>query len=231
MSDRFTTDHRSWSPARISLPVTKALIGINIAVYLAGMIFPGVFQHFAFAPILGYFEPWRFLSTAFLHNGVLHIVLNMYALWIAGNVLERFLRWWRYLLLYLLSALGGSVLVLLFAGNSTQAWVQATVGASGAIFGIFGAIVVIQRRLGGDATQIMGIIIINMILSFVVPNISWVGHLGGLLTGVVVALSYTRTLERPMTHRARNISAIIASALIFAVLVTIAWAKYAATFG
>lgn len=231
MPDRFVTDHRSWSPARITLPVTKSLIGINIAVYLAGLLFPGVFQHFAFAPILGYFQPWRFLSTAFLHNGVLHIVLNMYALWIAGHVLERFLGWWRYLALYLLSALGGSVLVLLFAGNTTSAWVQATVGASGAIFGIFGAIVVIQRRLGGDATQIVGIIVINMILSFIVPNISWVGHLGGLLTGVIVGLSFTRALERPMTMRSRNISAIIASVLILAALAAVAWAKYAATFG
>jgi membrane associated rhomboid family serine protease len=139
---------------------TYILIGLCALVYVLQWLIPGdaVFQQFAFAsvyatPQYGAFEPWRMLTSAFVHSQgfVLHIVLNMYMLWIFGQVLEPVLGRVRFLAVYLLSAIGGSVGFLLLTPALPAIPV---VGASGAIFGLFGALLVIQSRRGGDTRQL-----------------------------------------------------------------------------
>ena len=149
----------------------------------------------AFVPVLGSTEPWRFLTAAFAHapGQVLHILFNMYALWQIGQYLEPMLGRVRFAILYLVSAFGGSVGYLLLAsppplpltqtGIDHSSWVVSMVGASGAVFGLFGALLVLNRHLGRSSGPMFGVLAINAVLGFVVPGIAWQAHLGGLLTG------------------------------------------------
>lgn len=149
-------------------------------------------QALIFAPVLGDIEPYRFLTTAFLHSTgmILHIGFNMYALWIVGSVLEPALGRWRFLALYLLSALGGSVMVTWFASPNDLSWITGVVGASGAVFGLFGAFFVVLRRLGLSPGPVLAILVINGVIGFVVPGIAWEAHLGGLLVGAALTAVY-----------------------------------------
>jgi len=126
------------------------------------------------------------LTAAFLHSQgfLLHIVLNMYTLWIFGQALEPLLGRIRFLAVYLLSAVGGSIGYLLLTPDYPLSGV---VGASGAIFGLFGAMLVVQRHRGGDTRQLWILIAINGAIGFFVPNIAWQAHLGGLITGGLAA--------------------------------------------
>jgi membrane associated rhomboid family serine protease len=182
---------------------TYILIGLCALVYVLQWLIPGdaVFQQFAFAsvyatPQYGAFEPWRMLTSAFVHSQgfVLHIVLNMYMLWIFGQVLEPVLGRVRFLAVYLLSAIGGSVGFLLLTPALPAIPV---VGASGAIFGLFGALLVIQSRRGGDTRQLWILIVINGVIGFVVPGIAWQAHLGGLVTGGLCAAVIAFTPRGP----------------------------------
>ena len=130
-------------------------------------------------------EWWRMLTAAFLHGGIIHLGLNMLMLWWIGTPMEEAIGRARYLALYVVSALAGSAGALLL----TEAG-RPTVGASGAIFGLLGAALVLERQrnyvLGGSA---LSIIVLNLILTFAVPNISVGGHLGGLAGGAGVAFA------------------------------------------
>ncbi|MGM7776516.1 rhomboid family intramembrane serine protease [Arthrobacter sp. KNU-44] len=172
---------------------TYVLIGLCALVYVLQWLIPGdvVENQLAFAsvyaaPQYGAFEPWRMLTSAFVHSQgfVLHIVLNMYMLWIFGQVLEPVLGRIRFLAVYLLSAIGGSVGFLLLTPVLPPTGVE---GASGAIFGLFGALLVVQSRRGGDTRQLWILIAINGVIGFVVPGIAWQAHLGGLVTGGLCA--------------------------------------------
>jgi membrane associated rhomboid family serine protease len=133
---------------------------------------------------------WTLFTSAFLHLGILHIGFNMYALWLFGPIIEQLYGHLEYLVLYLLCALGGSVLTILAAPDS------AAVGASGAIFGLFGLAFVVSRRrhllLGPQARSILSqagmLLFINLIITFTIPGISWTGHVGGLLVGALIGL-------------------------------------------
>ena len=160
--------------------VTMTFIGLCVAMFLADYAAP-VYQLFAFSPAIGEYQPWRMLTSAFLHAGWLHLLVNMYALWIVGPFLEQMLGRWRYVALWLLSALGGSVAVVLLTDPAN--WTRPVVGASGAVFGLFAAIAVVLRRTGRDARQILVVIAINVVFSLIVARISWQGHLGGLVVG------------------------------------------------
>ncbi|MCC3281762.1 rhomboid family intramembrane serine protease [Arthrobacter caoxuetaonis] len=160
--------------------VTITLMALCAAAYVLQWIAPGFTELFWFAPVYTDIEPWRLLTAAFLHSPgfIFHIAFNLYALWLLGRSLEPLLGRLRFTLLYLISALGGSVGVVLLAPAF-----QAVVGASGAIFGLFGALFVIQRQRGGEVKALLILIGINLVLGFVYPNISWQAHLGGILTG------------------------------------------------
>ncbi|MPY10635.1 rhomboid family intramembrane serine protease [Arthrobacter sp. KR32] len=171
--------------------VTYILIGVCLVVFLLQLVVPGVTRAFSYAPIYtagagGIIpaEPWRMVTAAFLHSpsSFLHIAFNMYALYILGKVLEPSMGRARFLALYLVSAVGGSVGVLLLSNVQ-----QSVVGASGAVFGLFGALFIVQRKRGGDVRQIVVLIALNGVLGFVVPGIAWQAHLGGLLTGAACA--------------------------------------------
>jgi membrane associated rhomboid family serine protease len=115
----------------------------------------------------------------------MHILFNMVALYFMGPALEIALGRLRFIGIYALSGLGGSVLVYLLSPIN-----QPTLGASGAIFGLFGASFILARRLDFDVRPIVGLIVINLIITFVVPSISWQGHVGGLVTGAAIAWAY-----------------------------------------
>lgn len=170
--------------------VTLSVIAICVVAWVLQRV-PGldITERFAFAPVVAEAEPYRFLTAAFLHspNLILHILFNMYALWLLGPYLEDLLGRARFAVLYLVSALGGSVGYLLLADPRGASWFTATVGASGAVFGLFGAVVVVNRRLGRQLGQIVALIAINGVIGFVVPGIAWQAHLGGLLTGAATA--------------------------------------------
>ncbi|WP_354002611.1 rhomboid family intramembrane serine protease [Ruania halotolerans] len=161
--------------------MTLTIIGLCVAAFLASYLLPGAIWAFRLVPAQAGDEPWQLLTSAFLHAGWLHLLANMYALWIVGPFLEQMLGRWRYIALYLVSALGGSVAVLLLTAPENYGF--ATVGASGAVFGLFAAVAVVLRRTGRDARQILVVIAINVVITFVIANISWQAHLGGLVVG------------------------------------------------
>lgn len=174
--------------------VTFTIIGICVASWLLQLVTAGEWTRMLwFWPAGGATEPWRFLTASFLHStSPLHILFNMYALWITGQFLEPLLGRVRFGVLCLLSAVGGSVGVLLLAGDpfTSNAWGTPVVGASGMVFGLFGAMLPVMRRLGRSMGQVVVLLVINGAIGFVVPGISWQAHLGGLVTGALVAATY-----------------------------------------
>ncbi|KNX38817.1 rhomboid family intramembrane serine protease [Luteipulveratus halotolerans] len=175
--------------------VTIAIIVACVLVYLGQLVDDRVTEELAFVPVLGQDEPWRFVTAAFVHSPtqVMHILFNMYALWICGQYLEPLLGRARFVALYLVAAVGGSVGYELLASVPHDAdsypggWFTPTVGASGAVFGLFAAVVVLNRHLGREVTPMLMMIAINAAIPFFVGGIAWQAHLGGAITGAAVA--------------------------------------------
>ena len=191
--------------------VTYSLIGLNLLFYVAQWVSGGaVYQALAYYPPLTPVEPWRMVTSAFLHSptSILHILFNMYSLFIFGPIIEHAVGRARFAALYLLAALGGSVAVLFLAPAAV------VVGASGAIFGLLGAFFVIQRRLGGNNMQLLIVIGLNLVIGFIVPNVAWQAHLGGLIVGAGIAAIYMATRHR--SKKAVQIAAVsgVAAALV-----------------
>ncbi|MFI2754965.1 rhomboid family intramembrane serine protease [Cellulomonas sp. P22] len=179
--------------------VTITIIALCVVSFLLQLIVAGWTGLWVFKPFLGESEPWRFLTSAFLHSSsIVHILFNMVALWMVGPYLEAVLGRARFAALYVLSAIGGSVGVLLLASPDALSWYQGVVGASGAVFGLFGAVLVVLRRLGRDARSILVIIALNIVIGFVVPQIAWQAHLGGLAVGALLGAAYAYA---PVAHR------------------------------
>ena len=194
--------------------VTYVLIAVNVVMFAVQKALPGVTEQGVLWPdgIAYYGEWYRLATSAFLHVDVMHIVFNMWALWVIGPALEQALGRTRFIGLYALSALGGSALVYQLSAPESP-----TLGASGAIFGLFGATLVLARKLNLDAKWIVGLIVINLVITFVVPSISWQGHLGGLVTGAAVAAGYAYA---PRQNRALIQAGVsVALLLLFAALI------------
>ena len=172
--------------------VTVGLIALNILIYIGQWVSNGTLTNaLVYSPLLTKSEPWRMITAGFLHseNSFMHIALNMYSLYILGSVLEPLLGKARFLALYMLSILGGSVAVLLL--DAPNAFV---LGASGGIFGLMGAYFVILRSLGQGGGQVTAIIGFNLLIGFFPGmNIAWQAHVGGLVIGGLVALVYAKT--------------------------------------
>jgi membrane associated rhomboid family serine protease len=187
---------------RSSAPlVTYGIMAVCAAVWIL-QILPVVGAYVTtslwFAPVYGSlasgdYEPWRMLTSAFTHSpdSIFHILLNMLSVFVFGRVLEPMLGRVRFLALFLLSALGGSLAVEVIGAVMGEP-LQAVVGASGAIFGLMGAYFVLARKLGGNVGPLLGIIVLNLLLGFVVQGVSWQAHVGGLVTGGLVALLLLR---------------------------------------
>ena len=205
--------------------VTVTLIAISAVIFVLQWI-PGldVTGWLLFAPVYSLgeysvavpYEPWRMVTSIFVHSTsfLLHILLNMYTLWVFGQVLESMLGRARFLLLFLISGLGGSVAVMYLAAPQTG-----VVGASGAIFGLLGAFLVIQRRLGGDSTQLLVLVGINLVIGFLPGmSISWQAHVGGLVTGLVLGLIFMSTRRPQQQQRQWLLIGLTAFALILLIV-------------
>ena len=175
--------------------VTLALIAINVAVFIAegnlaltGGASNSVFEKGALLGSLAgqgvaHGQWWRIITGGFLHEGLLHIAFNMYVLYVLGQMLEPALGRLRFAVIYSVSLLAGSLGALIVAPHSL------TVGASGAVFGLMGAAAVEMRARQIPVMQsgVGGLIVINLIISFTLPGISWGGHIGGLIGGALAA--------------------------------------------
>jgi membrane associated rhomboid family serine protease len=211
-------------------PVTWALVGLNVAFYLVEWVYPKIVDYLI---MVGRFpdaslnqwigvaqgQYYRLLTSAFLHEpgfsgfGPAHILFNMWALIIVGPPLERLLGRVRYLAVYLLSALGGAVFFYYAAPVSARA-----LGASGAIFGLFGAWFVVSRRLRVDVRGVLILIAINLALPLFVGGIAWQDHVGGLITGGLITAAYAYA---PRDRRAPvqvGATVLVVAALVIAVL-------------
>lgn len=201
--------------------VTLSIIALTVFVFVLQMIpWLNVTDALAYAPaysgmplppqyIPEPFEPWRMITSVFTHSegSIFHILFNMYTLWVFGQILESMLGRGRFITLYLAAGLAGSVGVMFLATPETF-----VVGASGAIFGILGAFLVIQRKLGGNTTSLMILVGINLVVGFLPGlNVSWQAHLGGLIGGVLIGLVFvqTRRLNQRRTQLALTTAIIL----------------------
>jgi membrane associated rhomboid family serine protease len=200
--------------------VTKALIGLNVVMYVvivaaggvraaigngSSLIAGGATKLDVQLGVIGLYsdgghlhgvaagEYYRLITAMFVHFGVLHIATNMWALWILGRYLEYALGPIRFLALYLVCGVGGNVAVYLFAPNTLSA------GASTAIFGLFATMFFVNRKLGLSNSGVIVLLVINLGLTFFVPNISIAGHLGGLVTGALAGLGLAYAPRRSRT--------------------------------
>ncbi len=193
--------------------VGKAIIGINVAVWLVATMLGGdpmsisgpVFEHgVLFGPSVADGDWWRVFSGAFMHSGVLHLGMNMLLLWFLSQELEPALGRARFAILYGVSLVGGSLGVLVLSPLSP------TVGASGAVFGLMGALIVLQLRARQNPWQsgIGGLVLINVLLTFAMPGISVGGHLGGLLAGAAAG-AVLQPLRWPQEGAALRSTAVV----------------------
>ncbi len=207
--------------------VTKILVAMNVSIYLLELAAGGdingtgnrIFTEGAlYGPAVATGDWWRLFTAPFLHYGPIHLAFNMLALWWFGSAVELAIGRGRYLLLYLVSGLAGSAGALLFAPTSV------TVGASGAIFGILGAAVVLERQgthvFGGGA---LGIIVLNLVFTFAVPGISIGGHLGGLVGGVLGMLALSRFGRTHAVYGRPGLVGIVGVLVIGAISIAIAY--------
>lgn len=218
--------------------VTRALIGINVGIYLLQLAGGAsinansgwIYEHFALfiqaidssGNVVGLDqgEWYRLLTAAFLHYGPIHLGMNMLALWWIGRPLEDWLGPVRYLLLYAVSGLAGSAGALLLNPGAI------TVGASGAIFGILGAAIVLERQgtfvLGGSAITLL---VVNLAFTFAVPGISRGGHLGGLAGGVLCILALSQFGRRNAVYSRIGLVSIASVLAVGALSVAVAYWK------
>jgi len=210
---------------RVNL-VTMILIGINLFVYAAELAAGGtvngyanwIYDHGVLVRDAAYTngspagvahgEWWRLITAAFLHYGPFHIAMNMFSLYFAGSILEQVIGRWRFALLYLVSGLAGSAGALYWSPNA------ATVGASGAIFGVLGGLLVLERRGHiGTGGQVLGLIVLNLVITFAYrSSISVGGHVGGLIAGLLVMIAFTQFRRSPQLSIAA--AAVVAIAAI-----------------
>ncbi|MFE3521915.1 rhomboid family intramembrane serine protease [Streptomyces sp. NPDC059161] len=187
--------------------VTKILIGLNAVMFLVQEVVGDRFTDALFllgrAGVPGFYGPqglaegqwYRLVTSMFLHGGVVHILFNMLSLWWLGGPLEAALGRARYLALYVVSGLAGGALTYLIASP-----LEPSLGASGAIFGLFGAMAVLMRRMKYDMRPVIGLLVVNLILTFNPwMGIAWQAHLGGLAAGVLVGIGM---VYAPAKHRA-----------------------------
>lgn len=203
--------------------ITYVLIALCVLVFAAELIpNANLINYLAYAPFATEQEPWRMLTSIFTHSTTFlpHILFNMYSLYILGTVLEPVLGRLRFFALFLVSGLAGSVGVLLIAPVDSV-----VVGASGAIFGLFGALFVLQLKRRGDLRQIIVLLVVNAVIGFLPgANIAWQAHLGGLIGGALVAaiLIYAPTGRSRQVLQWGGIAAVLLILIVLTVLRTAA---------
>ena len=195
--------------------VTYGLIALNVLAFIAQTASSSLERELVlWSPaVAADADLYRLITSAFLHYGITHLLFNMWALYVVGPPLEMWLGRLRFGALYVLSALGGSVLVYLLSPLDS-----ATAGASGAVFGLFAATFVVAKKVNVDIRWVVLMIGINLVITFTVPSISWQGHLGGLITGGLVALAYAYA---PREHR--NMVQAAATVGLLALFTALVW--------
>jgi membrane associated rhomboid family serine protease len=170
-------------PNQKNTPVTKflsiSLIAIFLLQELTGTLLVKSFA--LFAPLVTSGEWWRLISAGFLHGSIIHLLFNVYILWVIGSQLESIVGNIKFIIIYFVSLLGGSVASYLFSPFGSY-----SIGASGAIFGLMGAMLVVGRKRNLDISQITTLVAINVVIGFVLSGIDWRAHLGGLATGAFI---------------------------------------------
>jgi membrane associated rhomboid family serine protease len=198
------------SPARVTL----GLVSLNLAIWLL-QILPGsnLTSQLAFVPLSVYTEPWRMITAGFAHSesNPLHVLLNMYSLYIFGSILEPMLGRLRFLAVWLMSVFGSSVAVMYL--NTPDTWV---IGASGGVFGLMAAYFVVLRAVGERSQSLLGLIAINLVFGFIMPGVSWQAHLGGLFAGGAMTAVYANTRNR--NQRSTQLIGAIGVVLVFVAL-------------
>ncbi|WP_042375381.1 rhomboid family intramembrane serine protease [Streptacidiphilus neutrinimicus] len=206
--------------------VTRLLIGANLAVWLLAFVAGDNFFYRLVmqgdAVVTG--DQWyRMISSVFLHEpssfGILHIAMNMWSLWILGPYVESAFGRLRYLVLYLLSGIGGSALLMLTNPDLVVA------GASGAIFGLLGAVIIIHRHRGFSLGPIMAVLVVNLVATFSLGFIAWQAHIGGLVVGTMLAVGFVHAPATPAKRR--DLLQTVAVALVAALVAGVS--LYAAT--
>jgi membrane associated rhomboid family serine protease len=208
--------------------VVQTLIAVNVLIFaITAYQARGVmnlepstlFRDWALFPLAtrnGYW--WQLVTAGFLHVNPIHILMNMFALWVIGRDMERILGPARFTAVYLVGLLGGSVSVLLFGQVDSQ-----TVGASGAVFALMGGLLVLVYRLKVNPGQVIGMIAINLVISVAIPGISLLGHVGGLVTGALLtaALIYLPAQRR----RLWQVGAVVVLVVVLIGLVLVRFAQ------
>lgn len=209
---------------------TVVLIAINAIVFIVANATGGISGEFTetlgLIPDASGYDPrlglegvaqgsyWQLITSTFLHLQILHIALNMVGLWIFGTFLEHVLGRWRFVALYLLSGLAGSVSVYWLAAENSF-----SLGASGSVFGLFGAALIILLKQGRDVTQLLILLALNLALTFTVSDVSWQAHLGGLAAGLLIGAAFAYA---PRTHRTAVHAGVLVALTVVCVLLAAA---------
>ena len=168
--------------------VTYSIIAVAVVVYLLQLLLGSTLtQELVYFGPYTLTEPWRIVTSMFAHGSPIHLLFNMFSLFVLGRILEPAIGRARFAALYFISGFGGVIAVLVLSPYTS------VLGASGAIFGMLAALFVIQRRLGGNTTQLLIVIGLNLVIGFFVSGISWQAHVGGLLAGAAIAFIIVRT--------------------------------------
>ncbi len=178
-------------------PLVMVIVAINVIVFVIEEAdFNSIVDRFSLVPYLTIHQPYRLITAAFLHANFTHILLNMLALVIIGPALEAAVGKGRFVAVYLISAVGGEVLSYLVGPIG-----EVSLGASGAIFGVMGAYLILARRRRWDLSIVVPLIGINLLFSFLDPAIDWRAHVGGLAVGALLAWVFSWAEERPASVR------------------------------
>ncbi|MDQ1726549.1 MAG: hypothetical protein QOK14_594 [Frankiaceae bacterium] len=205
--------------------VTIGLIALNVVVYVIQQTQSNFTNRFLlWGQAVQQGESYRLLTAAFLHASITHLLVNMLSLYVVGTQVERLLGTGRYVALYLTAALGGSAASYAFQGPAA-----AGLGASGAIFGLLGALLVIVRRLRLDPGPLLGMVALNIALPFIVPNIDWRAHVGGLVAGA--ALTWAFAYAPQQARRWAHPLAVVAVLAVVVVLVQVRTSEQHALIG
>lgn len=214
-------------PSFRTSPVTFTLIAVDVTIWVLGQLYPTLgselFQRFAeYGPLVRDGEWWRVITAAFLHGGILHIFFNMYFLYLFGPRLEQQVGSTSFSAIYVASAVGGSVASLLFGPPVPS------IGASGALFGLFGAWLYAAYRQRGSAAgrrlfnELGGLLLLNLALPFFIPNIDLRAHIGGLATGLFITFLWEKVaLKRPNAAHLRTYLALAVLAALSVIVLLI----------
>lgn len=184
-------------------PFTKTVVAICVAMYVLLSLFPSIkTSYLVYNVVFASDYPWVVVTSAFVHWGLVHIFFNAFTLYYIGSEIEKMIGSLRIAGIFFVSVIGGSALTALSTLVIEDNFYTFTAGASGGIFGLFGAIFILQKRAGISTTPMIILIIINLSMGFIVPDIAIESHIGGLIFGLLI----THLLTRPKVYFSRNLT-------------------------